>query len=334
MVNHATEVYKQALKGDLLLVARGSDILKELHSANAIQEAVETYRRTGGVGDLIRLRDLRVQSGRELGQHAAKAGGADASRDYSFGVVSTSKDLVELDAREVAADRLAQVLRNEGVAQLNNLMSAEDALDFQNMIAELQAVIAEFKTAQISGADTRRSTNSKAVFTPLPGTQIRILESWFGPYVAIPLFLSPKLSFHLLDSLEAAGLRCALQHVLQDGVCCSHRNTVARRHAEGATQAAWTCHDTQGPSGAMSVGLWIALTACGETADAVGLEVAPSDVATPYRPHLLPGDAVILRSDTRYCMSARHVSAQPCLAIEIWFHAKSQIPQAMQPVVW
>lgn len=329
-----------------------------------VEAAADCCRRTAAVGDLVRLRDARLHSGRRIsGDWDTSLGRASAEPRTEAAWMRGS--LPECDRRDLSLGVLSAAMRQRGALIVRNLMGPREARDFRLSIdAVIAAANAHAKETADGGPDMR-TTDMKAAYlplTPAAGLPERQHKAFLGQSGAIETFLSPRVSFELFELFERLGLRSLLQHYFRDEPCVSFNKSVLRRTEPLSHPAEWHQDGAFMTEGIQSLNLWIALSECGGATDCPGMDILPRrldrvlptgtngaifkwsvsgatvsesfpDVA-PQRPTFAAGDAILFDHLNLHATSSDPSYTEARYAIETWFFSKSRCAINQYPAFW
>lgn len=330
-----------------------------------VTEMADRYRDGGQIGDLVRLRDLRVRAGQRISDEILTGWAGDEEEIPPQLFESESSDLPEIDVRELSIEALRSAMHHNGALIVRNFFSPREAFDYQREIEGVIEAAREHHEFEVNGEPEVRSTNSKARFLPLkkPASEERGgSHAFLGKSGAIETFLSPRVSAKLLDSFENQGLRGLLQAYFQDEPCLSFKKSVLRRSEPLKHPAEWHQDGAFMNKGIQSLNLWISLTDCGDGTESPGMDLIPRRLTsvlptgtngaifdwsvsgatvveafpdtTPARPFFAAGDAVFFDHFNLHATSSSPAFTQPRYAIETWFFSKSRCALNQTPVFW
>lgn len=326
----------------------------------------EAFRESGQIGDLIRLRDSRVRAGQHLRNTVTETqvhlpNVTEMAEPLAIG----ADGLPEIDVNDLSIERLQSAMHHHGALIVRNLMSARRAFEFRKKIDHAFEEAKAYFQAEQAGTLDERSTNGKAMFMPaLPGEklQLRVDKMFMDISGAMSTFLSPKVSYDLLDYFEEIGLRALLMAYFQDEPCLSFKKSVLRLTQVQERPTEWHQDGAFMGRGIRSLNLWTALTDCGAGTESPGMDLVPKRLTEviepgtngaifdwsvsnetvktrladfpPVRPFFAAGDAVIFDHFNLHCTSFSPEFSQPRYAIETWFFSKSGCAENQKPVFW
>ncbi|MEM8625831.1 MAG: hypothetical protein AAGG47_20265 [Pseudomonadota bacterium] len=331
-----------------------------------IDHAAGSARASGAVGDMIRLRDLRLRAGQHLGTSEATAWANDASAAEVPDLFLDIGDTIpEIDVRALDLARVRSAMAHHGALIVRNLFDPRLARHYRVAIDEVIEAANALAEATSKDEEDTRPTAMKGAYLPLgegAGPLIRKHKTFLGKSGAIETFLSPKVSLDLLDRFETLGLRRLLQGYFGDEPCLSFNKSVLRRAEPLPHAAEWHQDGAFMTEGIKSLNLWIALSECGGGTDSPGMDLVPrrldavlptgtngaifnwsvsgATVAeqfpgiAPARPYFAAGDAIFFDHFNLHATSSDPAFTEPRYAIETWFFAKSRCAVNQHPAYW
>ncbi|MEM7498893.1 MAG: hypothetical protein AAF371_12985 [Pseudomonadota bacterium] len=332
-----------------------------------VERAAERCRESGSVGDLVRLRDLRVLAGEQLGPKAGTAWDGDAPAPPPPDLFADAAGgIPEIDGRDLDIAALSSAMHHHGALILRNMISPRAARGFRHGIDNTMAAANAHLEATKDGGEDTRPTAMKADYMPVSEDDddlpLRQHKAFLGKSGAIETFLSPRLAFDLFDCFERLGFRRLLQAYFRDEPCVSFKKSVLRRAEPLIYPAEWHQDGAFMTTDIKSVNVWIALSECGGGTDSPGMDLLPkrlnSIVPTGIngaafnwsvsgttvtetfpdlkaaRPYFAPGDAILFDHYNLHATSSDPAFTKTRYAIETWFFAKSRCAINQHPVYW
>ncbi|MCV6597013.1 MAG: hypothetical protein OIF40_08030 [Mangrovicoccus sp.] len=342
------------------LVSKNEDLVAQVAKSAAIA------RGSGQIGDMVRLRDLRVQSGKLLDEGKAGSQAWRPQRETPPDLFTPGPgELPEVDLRDLSDATLRSAMHHHGALIIRNLFSPQVAEAFRLGIDKVRDAAAAHVAADEAGDAMERSTISKGYFMPLGSasgkTRVKA-HSFLGKSGAIETFLSPIVSQQLLDRFEILGLRRLLQNYFGDEPCVSYQKSVLRRAEPLEFPSEWHQDGAFMNQGIQSLNLWVSLTDCGAGTESPGMDLVPQrleeiippgtngavfnwsisgkTVAEKFgdvqiaRPYFAAGDGVFFDHFNLHATSSDPSFTQPRYAIESWFFSKSRCAVNQVPVYW
>jgi len=348
------------------------DLMNDLAARNEeliakVAESASIARGSGQIGDLVRLRDLRVQSGKLLDEGKAASIPWRARRETPPDLFTPGPgELPEVDLRDLSHETLGSAMHHHGALIVRNLFAPHVAEEFRRGIDRVRdAAQAHFDADEAEGDGMKRSTISKGYFMPLgkaSGKTRGKVHSFLGKSGAIETFLSPIVSQRLMDRFETLGLRSLLQGYFGDEPCVSYQKSVLRRAEPLEYPSEWHQDGAFMNQGIQSLNLWVSLTECGTGTESPGMDLLPrrlnhiippgtngavfkwsisgKTVAEDFadvevaRPYFAAGDGVFFDHFNLHATSSDPSFSQPRYAIESWFFSKSRCAVNQVPVYW
>ncbi|MEM8760791.1 MAG: hypothetical protein AAGE83_10810 [Pseudomonadota bacterium] len=331
----------------------------------AIEEAAERCRESGSVGDLIRLRDLRLKAGAELAALPDTSWDNEPEEPAEDLFPDVRDGIPEVDLRELGSASLRSAMCHHGALIVRNMLNLRQAHEYRVAIDRvIEAAKAYQKTVEEDAEDVR-PTAMKADYLPFRDSESGVKRrnhSFVASSGSIETLLSPSFSLSLFDSFERLGLRRLLQDYFRDEPCVSFQKCVLRRAEPLKAPAEWHQDGAFMDRDIKSLNLWIALSECGGGTDSPGMDLVPrrldevlepgtngaifnwsisgATVAEkfpglePARPFFGPGDAIFFDHLNLHATSSDPSFTQPRYAIENWFFAKGRAATNQFPAVW
>ncbi|MEM9011019.1 MAG: hypothetical protein AAGE18_07325 [Pseudomonadota bacterium] len=331
-----------------------------------VTEMADRCRASGKIGDLFRLRDLRLAAGAEITEHTATSWAKGADEPVIADLFPEAGGTIpEVDVRDLSIDRLRSAMHHHGALIVRNLFASRLAFEFQGEIDNVLGAAREAHRIAKGNASGDRSIHSKAFFLPPEeeAGEDRLASHWFMAKTgAIETFLSPRVSHRLLDTFERLGLRGLLQAYFRDEPCVSFRKSVLRRTEPQDRRPEWHQDGAFMTENIQSLNLWVALSDCGDGTESPGMELLPKRLTSilptgtngaifdwsvsgasvaeaypdtpPARPFFGAGDGIFFDHYNLHATSTGALYSQPRYAIETWFFAKSRSALNQIPVYW
>ena len=174
---------------------------------------------------------------------------------------------------------------------------------------------------------------------------------------------SPPSAGHMLDFYRQIGLPTILEEYFGEPATLSVRKWVLRCvPPNNGGQSGWHQDGQFMGAGIRTVNLWIALTDCGEGADAPGMDIVADNTREIYptgthgapfdwtvgqglvdeigrrhpvvRPHFRAGDAIFFDHYNLHRTGYGTADLRPRYAVEAWFFAASRAPESQQPLLF
>ncbi|MEM9761015.1 MAG: hypothetical protein AAF968_00655 [Pseudomonadota bacterium] len=330
----------------------------------AVTEAAAQCRESRSVGDLVRLRDLRVKAGAELAGLPDTAWTAERPVPPDL-FPESHGSIPEVDLRALSIETLQSAMHHHGALIVRNMLGPRAAHAYrQDIDRVIEAAAAYYALIDEKQPDTR-PTAVKADYLPFSdnaGMLERLHHRFVGKSGAIETLLSPSFSMQLFDEFERLGLRAMLQAYFGDEACVSFNKCVLRRTEPLTYPADWHQDGAFMTKGIQSLNLWIALSECGRGTDSPGMDLVPRrlnevvktgengaifkwsvssatvaeefpDLA-PTQPYFGAGDAIFFDHFNLHCTSSGEAFTETRYAIENWFFAKGRAATNQYPVFW
>lgn len=335
-------------------------------AAERVAKLAETFRASGQVGDLIRLRDGRLKAGQAItGETSTQWADRFAAPPPPDLFSPAPGTLPEVPLAELNRETLWSAMHHHGALIVRGMFSARAAFEFREEIDTVIDASRAYAEARQGGTLDQLGTDQKARFLPAPpdvGPKDAAAKAFLMMSGAVGTFLSPRASQMLLDEFERLSLRGLLQGYFGDEPCLSYYKSVLRRAEPLPHAAEWHQDGAFMTEGIDSLNLWVALTECGAGTDSPGMDLVPRRLNSivkpgengaafawsvsgatvaqefpdlpPAQPWFGAGDAVFFDHFNLHATSSGPEFTRPRYAIETWFFPKSRCAVNQVPVAW
>ncbi|MEM7599476.1 MAG: hypothetical protein AAF382_17435 [Pseudomonadota bacterium] len=313
----------------------------EDHLKDQIAEQDAKFRAFGRIGDLVRLRDLRVRAGL-----AQIHGGAASVLQGSFATPPLSdadKDGAVPEVNMAALDlrALRAGLDRDGAVILRNAIPLRRSLDLRKLFDAALSAGRELLDLEDQDLPDIRHTDSKEMFNLVPekiALPTHAARAFLGDRNMLATFMSPRIAFEWIDILTAQGFRAMVQHLLQDDVRFGFDRCLIRRVHGQDPSPDWAHGAGETGRGLL---LWVPLADCGGDTQRPGLDIArPSttrlagEASALSRPFIAAGDAVLIRNTKIISKSFGAHFTHDTIAVETCFLGRSRVRLSDLPVFW
>lgn len=302
-----------------------------------------------------RMIDLRIRAGRQEPERPSLAPLTAVAAAPVPGVIP------EIPGREMTPQRLCDAIQGPGAAIVRGLVDPDRAALLRGLIDRVVAAREQPDLSPPCEEDAAWYTRSAEVrgaparFFASPGESIT-------PSSTIWVADSPRVATELLDLYASLGLPTLLQAYFGEPARLSVKKWVLRKVApDNGAEAGWHQDGRFLGEDIQTVNLWLALSDCGGSAPAPGLDivldgqrrihptgtagaafdwtVGPELVAMVAadcgitQPRFAAGDALLFDHYNlhRTAFAPHHTAVR--YAIESWFFAASTAPQKQQPIL-
>jgi len=268
--------------------------------------------------------------------------------------------LPEATPDELTGDLIGGAITHHGALRVNGLLD-------EGQVAELIAAIDQAFAARDRWLEDE-ATPTPPWFVPFvpndPAIAAALSRSFAVEAGAVWTADSPRVLHQLLQTYDHIGLRRAAEEYLGERPAISVRKCTLRRVPPDLERAAWHQDGAfLGPQ-VRSLNVWLALSRCGGSSGAPGLELVPrrmdrvldtgttgtylpwavspvlvdelvESTGTPtVRPEFAPGDALLFDDRFLHRTGVADDLTQPRYAVETWLFAPSTYPARQIPLVY
>ncbi len=270
--------------------------------------------------------------------------------------------LPEIDRAALNADTLRDGILGKGGLVVRGLMAAEQ-------VSEARACVSRALAARKAYAEGRQTVAEQRWFDrpeEVAGGPVqfdRLGGEQFTETGSVWAVDSPASAAYMIEFYRQIGLPAMLQDYFGEPATLSVRKWVLRCvPPNNGGQSGWHQDGQFMGAGIRTVNLWIALTDCGEGADAPGMDIvadktreidptgthgAPFDWTVGQglvdeigqshpvvRPQFRAGDAIFFDHYNLHRTGYGTADLRPRYAVEAWFFAASRAPESQQPLLF